>query len=148
MCYDTKGYTLDCACCERKKSCLHKKMAAWHLSRTWPSLCHLSLKEADAECDKVAMDTVQQEDDTMYRHSPRTIRAMLAYMMQYRKIPPDVEPKDISCRIEALMPSGEKCAMCPTHPQLTTLLANKNAVLVDIRRSWHGNSSRIVLALM
>ena len=149
LCTIMPRHTLECACCERKRSCLHKKMAAWHISQTWPSLCHVSLKEADAECDKVAVDMVQQEeDDSMYRNSSRTISAILAYMMQYKRLPPDVEPKEISCRIEALMPREKKCAMCPTHPQLTTLVVNRNAMLVDIHRSWHGKTSRIVLALM
>ena len=76
--YHTVSYTLDCKCCDRKRDCLHKRMALWHLSQVWPGLVQQTAcgtKDEEVECYLLQVD----DQEEVNRHIAQVVVGLLLF---------------------------------------------------------------------
>ena len=139
--YDMKSYTLDCKCCARKRGCLHKRMSLWHLSEVWPGLVEQpgGGKEGEEVSDQEMDVSSTAEAEPTSNQGTASLRAVLEYELQHKRIPPDVTPQKLKSRIDAISPTETVCPLCDEHPQLITEISTTNAKLIDLTECRDGN---------
>ena len=146
--FDKKSGYFDCACCRRKRNCLHKKVAMAHLALNSPQL--IKIKELSSDDDLTCLHL--QKDQSLEKSCAITDQRKLELYLKHRRskiiMPnvPSVARSDNSfANIVSIMPKELYCMFCKSKPKLSPakeMLHKAN--LYDIDHIFKGSYSSCV----
>jgi len=126
--FNVKSGEYDCACCARKRGCLHKKLAMWYMSQFHGDLITSSHQEQSREPEDGEETTATVTDTNSCREN--CVEEQVQYITTKCRIPVDVKKMSAPSTLTSIEPSDSNCHKCKR--RLLRCLNTNHGKLFDI----------------